>query len=214
MGPTFTAGSSAEQEASVNRIRTRILAMTAGLSAGASTMTAGLAAGGLAAAMTMAGCSAGQVAQTAVQQPAVNGTGATVGNIDLRNIHLRAPQTSAYIQPGADVELLFVAVNGSAEDSDRLVSITSDVGSIALVGDTRVPPGGTLVVGTPDLQPSPLDATEAAGTAEAAVALTKPISNGLTYGFTFKFQNAGEKKVEVPISAGEGPRREDNAENN
>jgi hypothetical protein len=169
---------------------------------------------GLAAVVTLAGCSAGQVAQTSQQQPAINGTGATVGNIDLRNIHLRAVQDSAYVQPGADVELLFVAANGSAANGDRLVSITSDVGSVALVGDTRVLPGGTLVVGTPDFQPSPLGATEGAGTAEAAVALTKPISNGLTYPFTFTFENAGQQTVEVPIAAGEGSRRVDNAENN
>jgi copper(I)-binding protein len=187
----------------VNRIRTRT-----------SAMTAGLAACGLAVVVTLAGCSAGQVAQTSVQQPAVNGTGATVGNIDLRNVHLRAPQTSAYIQPGADVELLFVAANGSAAEGDRLVSITTDVGAVALVGETRIAPGGTLVVGTPDLQPSPLSTTEAAGTAEAAVALTKPISNGLTYGFTFTFEKAGQQTVEVPIAADEGPSRSDNAENN
>lgn len=202
MGPTFTAGSTAEQEASVNRIRTRT-----------SAMTAGLAAGGLALVVTLAGCGAGQVSQTAMQEPAINGTGATIGKIDLRNVHLRAAQSSDYIRPGDDVELLFVAANGSAADGDRLVSITSDVGTVVLVGDTKVRPGGTLVVGTPDLQTSPLDATEGAGTAEAAVALTKPISNGLTYGFTFKFERAGEQTVEVPISAGEAPARGDNASN-
>lgn len=186
----------------MNRIRTRT-----------SAMTAALAAGGLAIVVTLAGCSAGQVSQTAMQEPAINGTGATVGNIDLRNVHLRAAQTSAYIHPGDAVELLFVAVNGSAADGDRLVSITSDIGTVVLVGDTRVRPGGTLVVGTPDLQTSPLGATEGAGTAEAAVALTKPISNGLTYGFTFKFERAGEQTVQVPISAGEGPARADNASN-
>jgi copper(I)-binding protein len=187
----------------VNRSRTRTSAMIAGLAAAA-----------LAASMTLSGCSAGQVAQTAMQEPAVNGTQATVGKIDLRNVHLRAAQRTDYVRPGDDVELLFVAVNGSAADGDRLVSITSDVGSVALVGDTRVVPGGTLVVGTPDLQPSPLGATEGAGTAEAAVALTKPITNGLTYGFTFTFEKAGQTTVEIPISAGEGARRADNAENN
>jgi hypothetical protein len=198
----------------VNRIRTRIFAMTAGLSAGASTMTAGLSAGALAVVVTLAGCSAGQVAQTAVQQPAINGTAVTIGNIDLRNVHLRAAQNSDYVRPGDAVELLFVAANGSTSTGDRLVSVTTDVGSVALVGDARVAPGGTLVVGTPDLQISPLEATEGAGTAEAAVVLTKPISNGLTYGFTFTFENAGQQEVQVPISAGEGPRREDNAANN
>jgi copper(I)-binding protein len=177
--------------------------------------TAGFAAAGLAVIVTLAGCSAGQVAQTASQEPAINGTSATVGKIDLRNVHLRAAQSSAYVQPGSDVELLFVAVNGSAADGDRLVSITSDVGNVALIGDTRVVPGGTLVVGTRDLQPSPLGQTEGAGTAEAAVGLTKPISNGLTYGFTFTFEKAGQQTVQVPISAGEAPRRAaENAANN
>jgi copper(I)-binding protein len=187
----------------VNRFRTRIPAMTAGL-----------AAGGLAVVVTLAGCSAGQVAQTAMQQPAINGTGAAVGNIELRNVHLRAAQSSDYVRPGDPVELLFVAANDSAAEGDRLVSITSDVGSVALVGDAVVKPGGTLVVGTPDLQTSPLDAIEGAGTAEAAVVLTKPISNGLTYPFTFTFERAGQQTVEVPISAGEGSRSADNATNN
>ena len=80
--------------------------------------------------------------------------------------------------------------------------------TVALTGQAKIAPGGTLVVGTPDLQPSELDATEGAASAEAAVALSKPISNGLTYGFTFTFEKAGTKKVEVPISAGEAPRRE------
>ena len=187
----------------MNRLRTRTSAKVAGLAAGA-----------LAAVVTLAGCSAGQVSQTAMQQPAVNGTAATVGSIDLRNVHLRAPQTGDFLQPGSDVELLFVAVNGSETNGDRLMSITSDVGTVALTGDGKIPPGGTLLVGTPDLQPSPLDVTEGAGTAEAAVALTKPITNGLTYGFTFTFEKAGTKKVEVPISAGEAPRREaENAAN-
>lgn len=187
----------------MNRFRTRTSAMTAGLAVGV-----------LAVGLTLVGCSAGQVSQTSMQQPAVNGTAATVGAIDLRNVHLRAPQTGDFLQPGSDVELLFVAVNGSPADGDRLVSISSDVGTVALTGDTKIAPGGTLLVGTPDLQPSPLDATEGAATAEAAVALSKPITNGLTYGFTFTFEKAGITKVEVPISAGEAPRREaENAAN-
>ncbi len=181
----------------MNRFRTRTSAKVASLAAVA-----------LAAVVTLAGCSAGQVSQTAMQQPAVNGTAATVGSIDLRNVHLRAPQTGDFVQPGSDVELLFVAVNGSETNGDRLISITSDVGTVALTGDSEIPAGGTLIVGTPDLQPSPLGTTEGAGTAEAAVALTKPITNGLTYGFTFTFEKAGQKKVEVPISSGEAPRRE------
>ena len=166
----------------------------------------------MAAALVLSGCSAGQISQTASQQPAINGSLAWVGDpssgIALRNVHLRVNQTSDYVRPGSDVELLFVAVNESAQNGDRLVSITSSVGPVRLTGDLRVPAGGTLVVGTPDGTPSPLDATEAADTAQAAVQLTQPISNGLNYPFTFTFERAGQKELVVPISAGEAPRRE------
>ncbi|BBZ30586.1 hypothetical protein MMAD_48810 [Mycolicibacterium madagascariense] len=171
-----------------------------------------VAACGLAATVALSGCSAGQISQTANQQPAVNGTLTWVGNpatgIALRNVHLRAPQQSDYVQPGTNVELLFAAVNESATLPDRLVSVTSPIGTVALTGDLRVPAGGTLIVGTPDGAPSALNATEGASTVEAAVALAKPITNGLNYPFTFTFERSGQSQVSVPISAGEAPRRE------
>lgn len=171
-----------------------------------------LASGGLAAVLVLSGCSAGQISQTAMQQPAVNGTLAIVGDpttgVALRNVHLRVDQTSDYVQPGSEVELIFVAINESPDQGDRLVSITSDIGTVGVTGDLQVAPSGTLIVGTPDGQPSPLDTTERAGTAEATVRLTQKISNGLTYPFTFTFERSGQKQLVVPISAGEDPRRE------
>ncbi len=173
-----------------------------------SAVTVALAACALAASSALGGCSAGQVAQTATQQAAVNGTAATVGNITLRNVHLRARQTTDYVQPGSNVELLFVASNDSPDTPDKLVSITSDFGSVSLTGDTTLPPTDVLVVGEPDGQVAPLEATETADAAKAMVDISKPITNGLTYDFTFTFQNAGQTTVPVPISAGESPRRE------
>jgi hypothetical protein len=35
--------------------------------------------------------------------------------------------------------------------------------------------------------------------------LAKPITNGLTYPFTFTFEKAGQASVMVPISAGMAP---------
>jgi hypothetical protein len=173
-----------------------------------SAVAAGLAACGLAATVALTGCSAGQVSQMATQQPAVNGTSANVGPISLRNVHMRATQTSDYVQPGRDVELLFVAVSSSPDLNDKLVSITSDVGKVTLTGDTSVPANGVLAVGEPDGQIAPLESAEKADVAKAAVALSAPITNGLTYKFTFAFEKAGETTVTVPISAGEAPRRE------
>ncbi|MGV0781776.1 hypothetical protein [Mycolicibacterium sp. XJ775] len=167
--------------------------------------SAGLAACGLTAAV-LTGCSAGQVSQTATQEPAVNGVNAQSGAIALRNVHLRAPQQKDYVEAGSEAELLFVAANGSNEQANKLVSIKSPVGDVALTGDQTIPAGGVLVVGEPDGQTKPLEKTEAADAVTAKVTLTKPVTNGLLYDFTFKFEN-GETTVAVPISAGEAPRR-------
>lgn len=168
-----------------------------------------VAACGLAMGVILSACSAGQVSQTATQEPAINGTSGAAGEIALRNVHLRATQTSDYVEPGREVELLFVATNDSPNVDDKLVSITSDIGSVTVEGDTDLPATGVLVVGTPDGQPTPLENIEVADSAEAMVELSKPITNGLTYDFTFTFEKAGEATVSVPISAGESPRRED-----
>jgi hypothetical protein len=173
-----------------------------------SAVTVALAAGGLMAAVALSGCSAGQISQTATQQAAVNGTAATVGNVTLRNVHLRAPQTGDYVQPGGEVELLFVAANESPDTADKLTSITSDFGTVTLTGDTSLPAGDVLIVGEPDGQVAALEQTEKSDTAKAVVATSKPITNGLTYDFTFNFEKAGQTTVPVPISAGESARRD------
>ncbi|MCV7299872.1 hypothetical protein H7J93_09510 [Mycobacterium barrassiae] len=168
-----------------------------------------LAACGLASVVLLSGCGSGQVSQTATQEPAVNGTSANIGKIAVRNAHLRATQTTDYVQPGSEVELLFVASNDSPDVNDKLVSITSDVGTVSLTGDTSLPANGTLVVGEPDGQITALESVETADAAEAVVQLSKPITNGLTYNFTFTFEKSGQGTFAVPISAGESPRREE-----
>jgi hypothetical protein len=188
----------AEQEAfRVNRFKSRSSAVTVAIGACA-----------LAVSTTLAGCSAGQVSQTATQQAAVNGTAATIGDITLRNVHLRAAQKGDYVQPGSDVELLFVAANESPDTADKLTSITSDSGTVALSGDTSLPATDVLVVGEPDGQVAALEQNETADAAKAMVDIDQPITNGLTYNFTFNFEKAGQITVAVPISAGEAPRRD------
>jgi hypothetical protein len=171
---------------------------------------AGLAVCGLLVATALAGCSAGQISQVATQAPAVNGTTGAVNNITLRNVHIQAVETGDALEPGSNVDFIFQASNQSPDSADKLVSITSDVGAVTITGNTDVPPSGVLTVGTPD-GVSPLSAVEGAEAADASVALTKPIRNGLTYDFTFTFAKAGETTLSVPISAGSAPRQEDAA---
>lgn len=173
---------------------------------------AALAVGGVAATVLLTGCGAGQISQTAVQEPAVNGISGRVGDIALRNVHLRVDQSADYVQPGRQAELIFTAANSSPDVNDRLVSITSDIGAVAMTGNRDLPANGVLVVGVPDGQTAPLQSVEPADSADAKVTLSKPISNGLTYDFTFRFEKSGETTLPVPISAGEEPRREAVAE--
>lgn len=166
-----------------------------------------LAAGALIAGLALTGCSAGQVSQSANQEPAVNGTVENVGDIALRNVFLRAPQTSDYVQPGTEAELIFAAANNSADVDDKLVSITSDIGTVTLTGDGEIPANGVLIVGDPDGHDA-LGSVEREDDVQAQVTLTEPISNGLTYDFTFTFERAGATTFTVPISAGEVARRD------
>jgi hypothetical protein len=158
-------------------------------------------------AAVLSGCGAGQISQMATQEPAVNGNRVTINNVDLRDIRIQAVQTGDFLQPGRTVELVLVAVNQSPDVADRLVGITSDIGTVTLSGDARLPASGMLFIGRPDGQnvaPGPLDSN---GVAKATVALAKPITNGLNYNFTFNFEKAGQATVLVPISAGLAPQR-------
>ncbi|AQA06266.1 hypothetical protein BVC93_09490 [Mycobacterium sp. MS1601] len=159
------------------------------------------------AATALVGCGAGQISQVATQEPAINGTGGTVENVTLRNVHIQAVQTTDALEPGTDVDLIFTATNQSPDTADRLVSITSEVGTVTLSGNTELAAGGLLEVGQPDGIEELAALKESADGAEATVALTEPISNGLTYPFTFTFERAGEKVLEVPISAGNSGRQ-------
>jgi copper(I)-binding protein len=175
----------------VNRLRNRLVAASAGLAA---------------CGLILTGCGTGQISQTADQQSAVNGATANVANIALRNVHIQAVQSGDSLKPGRTVELIFGAANISPDVNDKLVSISSDVGSVALTGNTSLPAGSSLIVGSAggQAEATPMGSAQPA---KAEVTLSQPISNGLTYGFTFNFEKAGQATIEVPISAGEPERQ-------
>ena len=175
----------------MNRFSNRLFAASAGLAAGA---------------LILPGRGARQLSQPASHHAAVNGTNATAGDIVLRNVHLQAEQTSDFFEPGQVVPLVFLAANNSPDVDDKLVSISSEVGTVALAGDVAVPAGEALNVTLKGEAQAMGNAAGGATPATAAVTLTKPITNGLTYMFTFNFDKGGATTVAVPISAGEGPR--------
>lgn len=155
----------------------------------------------------IAGCGTGQIAQTTDQASAVNGTEGVVGDVALRDVRIQAVQTGDFLDPGRTVDLVFAATNQSPDTDDALTGVTSKIGKVTLTGEKKLPPGGVLLVSPPAApdsdSPSPkeLRAVDNAGTATATVTLDKPISNGLTYDFTFDFKQAGPITLAVPISA-------------
>lgn len=156
----------------------------------------------------LSGCGAGQISQMSTQEPAVNGNRVTVNHVALRDIRMQAVQTRDFLQPGRTVNLVAVAVNQSPDVPDRLLSVTSDVGKVTVDGDAQLPAGGMLFIGKPDGQnvaPGPVESNNSNNFVKATVVLAKPISNGLTYNFTFNFEKAGQASVLVPLSAGLSP---------
>jgi copper(I)-binding protein len=190
----------------VNRIETRPRARIRAV--------AGLASCALLAAAALPGCSSGQISQTANQVSAVNGTEGALGHVALRNVRIQADQTRDFLRPGKSVDLLFVATNQSPDTSDELTGISTDIGKVTVGGSKTLPAGGKLVVETTAGQDAtPMSAvqqpnSEAAKAAAATVKLDKPISNGLTYDFTFDFKKAGNITLAVPIAAAEAPQDE------
>jgi copper(I)-binding protein len=72
-----------------------------------------------------AGCSAGQVAATANDTPAVEGAVAYRGGLTLADVRIASPPTGSYL-PGDDAAL-YGGIGANEETSDTLVRITTDV---------------------------------------------------------------------------------------
>jgi len=174
----------------VNRFKTRAAAAS------------GLAVLSIFAAATLTGCSSGQISQTASQESAVDGSSTNIGQIALRDVRIQADQTGDAVQPGKPVDLLFVATNQSGDSPDRLLSVSSDIGSVTVAGDATVPPLGMLFVGAPyQRNAAALSALKPAPAVAATVTLNRPISNGPLYNFTFTFERNGQATLGVPVTA-------------
>lgn len=141
------------------------------------------------AAVTLAGCASGQVAETAEIVPAVQGSSSHAGPIDLHDVGVAPPPDQVY-RRGADAELQFVVVN-SGIDPDKLVWVTTpaatrvkiDSGPIALAPTTSVRVG---VSGGPRV---------------TLTGLTHSLHAGQSFSITFGFRDAGRTTFTVPVNA-------------
>ncbi|ALG05926.1 hypothetical protein [Kibdelosporangium phytohabitans] len=98
-------------------------------------------------ALALAGCSAGQISQTAGMEPAVNGGGGNVGLVAVRDVQFAYPDHGVY-EKGASAALTGTLVN-SAQSDDELVSVTTPVGQARITGDKKLAAGRSLILEVP-----------------------------------------------------------------
>ena len=116
---------------------------------------AALVAVAVAGTVALAGCAAGQVAQTAYQANSSTGTTVTTNGIAIRDAQIAFPdsaegaESAAIYQAGGTAPLEMHVINETTQD-DRLVSASSPVaGSVTVAGETDLPAGTVMVVGSP-----------------------------------------------------------------
>jgi periplasmic copper chaperone A len=105
--------------------------------------------------VALAGCAAGQIAQTAYQANNSTGATVTVNGIAIRDAQIAFPETTeggetaAIYRVGGTAPVEMWVINQSAQP-DRLVSASSPIaGSVTVGGDTDLPAGTMMVVGSP-----------------------------------------------------------------
>lgn len=181
---------------------------------------------GCAVAMVLSGCGAGQIAATSEQQAAIDGSTGGVGSMLVRDVVLAYPENGTNLYPqGADVPLELVIVN-EGERPDTLTSVTTPAArAVVIQGSTQIPGGTafTVIKGdeqhtspVPSVPPLPLPrpqqppgpaAPEAGSSARLGFGelrivltdLTRSIRAGQSVPVTFRFRNAGEVTVPVPM---------------
>jgi hypothetical protein len=157
----------------------------------------GLVAARLVAGLALTGCGAGQIAQTATQQAAVDGASGDAGDdIALRGVLMpSSPNPSGSYPVGSSVPVLATIINSGGE-SDELVAVTSPMaGRVQVSGTVRIPPRRNIVSDTdPSAPRSPL----AAGKLVIVVVTAHVLRPGLNTPMTFQFRNAGQVTLPVP----------------
>ncbi|HYZ09496.1 MAG TPA: hypothetical protein VE709_13120 [Pseudonocardiaceae bacterium] len=160
--------------------------------------------------LALSGCAAGQITQTDAQVAAVNGASGDVGPIALRDVVLAYPGGEDVFgyAPGDEAPLLLTIIN-SGTRTEELVSVsTPAAGEVVVDGMTTIP-GGFVVSSIDDARTrgssSAGDAADRMlGIGELRIVLTDltgPIRPGLPTFVTFRFREAGEVTLRVPIDA-------------
>ena len=123
---------------------------------------------GLVGASALAGCSAGQIAETAIKVAAIPGVDAAAGSVAIRNVVVSFPAEGYTWAAGSNVPLQLTLIN-NGDTGDRLTSVTSDLSSSVVLQE--VPEGGQASVG-------PTETPSASVSESVSPSAGAPISSG------------------------------------
>jgi hypothetical protein len=189
--------------------------LPAGIRSGRTARLVGVAAALTAAVISLTSCAVGQHAATAIDKPAVAGTGGKVGSMDLQNVTIQAPNVA-----GRDTGTKFYAAGDNAAMSltlinvghaaDTLVSVTSTTFSSYTIVDTAALTQPTAGGASSQV----INANESVGlgltnlgvgTGSSAQTLvltkaSKQVFPGSTVAVTFTFATAGSITLQVPVN--------------
>lgn len=133
---------------------------------------------GLGLAALLAGCGAGQITQTDLQQSAVNGASGNVGAMAVRNAQLAAPTNPQGVYQPGDTARLVVTIVNTGLPSDTLTKVASPAAvGVTIDGSadgTKAIPGGFAVTSGPDVD----DTTPSSGGAPATTAVPTSTTGG------------------------------------
>ncbi|HEV7973480.1 hypothetical protein [Amycolatopsis sp.] len=146
----------------------------------------------LGAALVLAGCGAGQLTQTASQEPAVNGAYAQANTVFIRDAVLQYPPNKKAYAQGSSAALKLTIVNTGGTD-DELVAVATDAaGGVDIQGSKLVVARNSLVV-------SPSEQTGATG--EDSVSVTpSPTTTSPTTSSSSPTSTPGSKSSTVTTS--------------
>ncbi len=181
---------------------------------------------GCAAALVLSGCATGRITERSEHPAAIDGSSGGVGPMLVRDVVLAYPENETNLYPaGADGPMELVIVN-EGDRPDTLVSVTTPAArEVIIQGNTEIPSGTTFTViegdeqqmyPVPRIEPVPLPRPQQRpGPAAPGVGssvrlgfgelrivltdLTRPIHAGESVPVTFRFRNAGEVTVPVPM---------------
>lgn len=187
---------------------------------------------GCAVAVALTGCAAGQTTQADTQGASVNGANGDLGEIAIRNALFAHPEQGDVYREGDDVPLL-VTISNNTDETVELVAVRTPVAQqVRIEGYTTIPSGyvvsslndaDNVLYRDVTASPSPSPAASPAPPAPPQIPsrpvgtsidggellivltdLTRELRPGLVYPVTFRFREAGEITLPVPLSRPEG----------